>query len=213
MASVRSLATVTDDVHTHLSLGSLNGRVCLARGNGVTLGVEEEVVDEGLHVLLHGGSGRRRDLVVLDTDGASGHLVQALVDDSERLSELLHSAEVSVVAVTVGTDGDVELNLVVGIVRLALSDIPWHTGSSKHDTGEGEVEGLLGGDDTDTPQSLDPDTVVSQHFLGLVDTVAKLSSPLVDVVKKADGNILVNTTGSDVGGVKSGTGDTLVEFL
>ena len=143
MASVWSLAAVTDDVHTHLALGSLDGRIGLTRGNGVTLGVEEEVVDKGLHVLLHGCSGRGRDLVVLNTDRATGHLVQALVDDSKGLSELLHSAEVSVVAVTIGTNGNVELDLIVGVVGLALSDIPRHTRATKHDTGEGKIQSLV----------------------------------------------------------------------
>lgn len=213
VASVWSLTTVADNVDTHLALGGLDGGVGLTRGHGVTLGVEEEVMDEGLHVLLHGSSRRGRDLVVLAADGATRHLVQALVDDAKGLSELLHAAEVSVVAVTVGADGDIKLDLVVGIVRLALSDIPWHTGATEHDTGKGEVKSLGGGNNSNTSQSLDPDTIVCQHLLGLVDTVAELSSPLVDVVKKTDRNILVNTAGAHVGGVETGTGDTLVEFL
>jgi hypothetical protein len=36
---------------------------------------------------------------------------------------------------------------------------------------------------------------------------------LVDVVEEPDGDVLRDTTGSDVGGVKTSTGDTLVEFL
>ena len=213
MASVWSLATVTDNVHTHLSLGRLNGRVCLTRGNGVTLGVEEEMVDKGLHVLFHGSSGRRRNLVVLNSDGATGHLVQALVDNSEGLAELLHSAEISIVAIAIGANRNVELDLVISVVRLALSDIPWHTRTSKHNTGEGQVQCLGSGNDTNTSQSLNPDTVVSQHLFGLVESVTKLSSPLVDVVEKTNGDILVDTTGSNIGGVKTGTRDTLIEFL
>ena len=213
VASVWSLATVRNDVHTHLTLGGLDGGVGLTRGNSVTLGVEEEVVDEGLHVLLHGGSGRRRDLVVLDTDRASGHLVEALVNDAEGLAELLHSAEVTVVAVTVGSNRNVELDLVIGIIGLVLADIKRNSRTSEHDTGKGKVQSLSSRNDTNTPQSLNPDTVVGQHLLGLVDSVAELGSPLVNVVKKTNGNILVNTTGSDVGSVETGAGNTLVEFL
>jgi len=123
LAAVRPLGAVGDDEHTHLTLGGLDGAVGLSGRNCVALGVEQEVVDESLHVLLHGSTGRRGDLVVLDLDGASGHLVQALVDDAEGLTELLHTAEVTVVAVTVDTDGDVELDLVVCVVRLGLADI------------------------------------------------------------------------------------------
>ena len=213
LAAVRPLGAVGDDENTHLTLGGLDGAVGLTRRNGVTLGVEQEVVDESLHVLLHCGAGRRSDLVVLDLDGASGHLVQALVDDAERLAELLHAAEVTVVAVTVDADGDVELDLVVGVIGLGLADIPRDTGSTEHDTREGVVEGISSADDTNTLGTADPDTVVGQKLLGLVDAVAELCGPLVDIVKKTNGKILGNTTGANVGGVKTGTRETLVEFL
>lgn len=213
LAAVRPLGAVGDDENTHLTLGGLDGAVGLTRRNGVTLGVEQEVVDESLHVLLHCGAGRRSDLVVLDLDGASGHLVQALVDDAERLAELLHAAEVTVVAVTVDADGDVELDLVVGVIGLGLADIPRDTGSTEHDTREGVVEGISSADDTNTLGTADPDTVVGQELLSLVNAVTELGGPLVDVVKKTNGKILGNATGADVGSVKTGTRDTLVEFL
>lgn len=213
MASIRTLATVANNVHAHLSLRGLDNGVGLAGGDGITLGVQEEVVDESLHVLLHGGTGRRGDLVVLDADGTAGHLVQALVDNAERLAELLHSAQVAVVAVAVLTNGNVEFDLVVGIVGLALSDIPRNARASQHHTGERQVESLGSGNDTNASQSLDPDTVVSKHFLRLVNTVTELGGPLVDVVKDTNGDILVNTTGPNVGSVETGTRDTLVEFL
>ena len=213
MAPVGTLAAVTDNVDTHLALGSPDSRVGITGRDGVALGVEKEVVDEGLHVLLHGGTGRRGDLVVLDTDRTSGHLLQALVDDAQRLTELLHADEVSVVAVAIGTNGHIKLDLIVGIIGLALSDIPRNTRSTQHGAGEGEVQSLGGRNDTNTPQSLNPDTVVRKHLLGLIDTVAELGSPLVDVIKKTNGDILVNTTGADIGSVETGTGDSLVEFL
>lgn len=213
LAAVGSLATVTDQEHTHLTLGSLNGGVGLTRGNGVTLGEQKEVVDQGLHVLLHGRTGRRRDLVVLNADRTSGHLVQALVDNAEGLAEFLHTAEITVVAVTVDTDGHVELNLVVGIVRLGLTDIPGDTGTTQHDTSETHVESIGSLDDTNTLGSGLPDTVIREQFLGLVNAVTELSGPLVDIVEETKGQILRHTTRADVGSVETGTGDTLVEFL
>ena len=213
LAPVRPLAAVRDKENTHLALGRLDGAVSLSRRDCVALGVEQEVVDESLHVLLHCGARRRGDLVVLDLDGTSGHFVQALVDDAEGLAELLHAAEVTVVAVTVDADGDVELDLVVGVIGLGLADIPRDTGSTEHDTREGVVEGISSADDTNTLGTADPDTVVGQELLGLVNAVTELGGPLVDVVKKTNGKILGNTTGANVGGVKTGTRDTLVEFL
>ena len=191
LAPVRPLAAITDHVHTHLALGRLNSAVCLARGDSVALGVKQEVVDKRLHVLLHGGTRRWRNLVVLDLDGAGRHLVQALVDDAERLAELLHAAQVAVVAVAVDADGNVEFDLVVGVVGLRLADVPWYAGSSKHDTREGVVEGIGGRDDADALGSADPDSVVCEKLFGFVDAVAELSCPLVDVVEESEGKVLV----------------------
>jgi hypothetical protein len=213
LAAVRTLAAITNQEDTHLTLRGLNGGVSLARGHRVTLSEEQEVVDQSLHVLLHGGTGRGRDLVVLDTDGALGHLVQALVDNAKGLTELLHTAEVTVVAVTVDTDGDIELNLVIGVVRLGLTNIPWHTGTTEHDTSEAHVESITGVDNTDTLSTLLPDTVVCEKLLGLIDTVTELGGPLVDIVEQTQGNILRDTTGTDVGGVETSTGNTFIEFL
>ena len=213
LAAVRPLGAVGDDEDTHLTLGGFNSAIGLTRGNGVTLRVEQEVVNESLHVLLHCGAGRRGDLVVLDLDGTSRHLVQALVDNAKGLAELLHAAEVTVVAVTVDTNRDVELDLVVGIIRLGLADVPGDTGTTEHDTREGVVEGISSADDTNTLGTADPDTVVGQELLSLVNAVTELGGPLVDVVKKTNGKILGNATGADVGSVKTGTRDTLVEFL
>jgi hypothetical protein len=170
-------------------------------------------VDEGFHVLLHGGTGRGRDLVVLHTDGTSRHLVKTLVNNAEGLTELLHAAKVTIIAVTVDTDGNIELNLVVSIIRLRLADIVWNTGATEHNTSETHVERIGGVDNTDTLGSGFPDTVIREQLLGFVDAVTELSGPLVNVVQKTKRNILRDTTGANISSVETGTGDTLVEFL
>lgn len=75
LASVWAFTAITDDKHSHLTLGGFNGRVCFARRNGVTLGEQEEVVDKSFHVFLHGGAGRGADLVVFNLDRPGRHLV------------------------------------------------------------------------------------------------------------------------------------------
>jgi hypothetical protein len=213
LATVGSLAAVTDKEDSHFTLGGLNGGVGLTRRDGVSLGEEKEVVDQSLHILLHGGTGRGRDLVVFDTDRTSGHLVQALVNDAQGLAELLHTAKVTVVAVTVDTNGNVELNLIVGIVGLRLADIPRDTRTTEHNTSETHVEGVSRGDNTNTLSSGLPDTVICKQLLGLVNAVAELGGPLVDIVEKAKGKVLRYTTRADICSVQTGTGDTLVELL
>ena len=135
------------------------------------------------------------------------------MDDAEGLAELLHAAEVAVVAVAVDPDGHVEFHLVVRVVRLALADVPGHAAAAQHDAREGVVEGVGGGDDADALGPAFPDSVVCEEFFGFVDPVAELGRPLVDVVEEAEGEILVNAAGADVGCMKTRSRDTFVEFL
>ena len=58
LTPIRPLAAVADDEDAHLALGRLDRAVRLPRRDGVALGEEQKVVDEGLHVLLHRGAGR-----------------------------------------------------------------------------------------------------------------------------------------------------------
>ena len=69
------------------------------------------MVDKGLHALLHGGTRRRNELVIVHLDRTGRHLVQTLVDDTKRLAEFLDTAEVTIIAIAVLAHGDVELNL------------------------------------------------------------------------------------------------------
>lgn len=132
---------------------------------------------------------------------------------AERLAEFFHTAKVPVVAVAILSSRNVKLDLVVSVIWLSLADIPWNTGATQHDTGEGVVESILGLDNADVLCSLLPDTVVGEELLNFIDTVAKLGGPLVNVVQETDWEILADTTGTNVGGVKTSARDTLIEFL
>jgi len=67
-----------NEIDPHLSFGSFNGRVSLARRNRVALAEKLEMVDERLHALLHRSTGRRHKLVVINADCTLRDLVQTL---------------------------------------------------------------------------------------------------------------------------------------
>jgi hypothetical protein len=67
-----------NEVDSHLSLRSFDGRVSLTRWDGVALAEELEVVDERFHAFLHRGTRWRHELVVVDADGTLRDLVQTL---------------------------------------------------------------------------------------------------------------------------------------
>lgn len=197
-ASVRSFASVTDQIDAHFPLRSLDGCVRVAGGHSVSLGEEKEVMDEGFHVLLHSCPRRWRDLVVFDFDRSSGHLVQALVDNAKRLSELLHAAQIAVVAVAILADGNVKLDLVVCVVGLTLPDIPGHARTAQHDTREGVIEGIRGRDHTNPLRPANPNTVVCQELFGFIDAITKLSGPRIDIVQETERNICLDTTRTNI---------------
>jgi hypothetical protein len=58
-----------------------------------------------------------------------------------------------------------------------------------------------------------PNSVIREHLLGFVDAVTKLCCPLIDVVEKADWQVLMDTSRTNISGVESRTGDTLIELL
>jgi len=60
----------------------------------LTLCEEQEVMNQGFHVFLHGGTRRRRDLVIFRSNWSWWHLVQTLMNDTQRLTEFLHAAQV-----------------------------------------------------------------------------------------------------------------------
>lgn len=70
-----------------------------------------EVVDQTLHALLHHSTGWWCELMIVNLDNTSGHLVKTLANDSQTLSHLLDTAEVAVVAVTVLANRDIEFDL------------------------------------------------------------------------------------------------------
>ena len=213
LAPIRPLTAIANHIHAHLPLGRLDGRIRLPGRDGVALSKQQKMVNQRLHILLHRRAGRGRDFIILDAHGARGHLVQALMDDAQALAELLHAAQVPIIAVAVDAHRDIELHLAVGVVRRALANVPRHAGAAQHDAREAVVERVGGGDDADVLGAPDPDPVVGEELLGLVDAVAELGGPLVDVVEEAEGDVGVHAAGADVGGVEAGAGDALVEFL
>ncbi len=213
LAPVGPLAAVADDKDSHFALRGFDGTVGFSWGDGVAFCEEEEVVDQGLHILLHRRSRWRGDFVVLHPDGARWHLVQALMNNSQALPKFLHSAKISIITIPIHTNRHIKFDLIIRIIRLALPYIPRYPRAAQHDATETIIESIGGGDNADVLGPTFPDAVVSEEFFGFVDAVAELGGPLVDVVEKAQGKVRVNAAGADICGVETGAGDALVELL
>jgi hypothetical protein len=99
------------------------------------------------------------------------------------LAKFFHPTQIAIVAVSVDADGNVKFDLVVRVVGLGFADVPGHAGAAEHDAREGVVESVCGTDNTHAFGTSDPDPVVSEQFLGLIDAVSELGRPLVDIVE------------------------------
>ena len=135
------------------------------------------------------------------------------MDNAQALAELLHPAQVAIIAIPIHAHGHIELHIPIRVIRLRFPNVPGDATAAQHHAGEGVVERVGGGDDADVLGAPDPDPVVGEEFFGFVDAVAELGRPLVDVVEEAEGEVGVHAAGADVGGVEAGAGDTLVELL
>ena len=124
MHPVRLRSTVRHQVAAHFSTGGFHGSVGFALGNVEALGENFEVVDQGLHRLVDAGPGRRGDLLVLGPEVAPRHEIQNLLDNAERLPNLVQANGVPVKGVAVSAHDDVKLDLVVGQVRLVAAQVP-----------------------------------------------------------------------------------------
>eukprot|EP01137_Pigoraptor_chileana_P034030 Opistho-2@25945 len=189
LAAVGLGCAIRHEVHTKLALRSLDRRVRSSCGNGISLRVELEVVDECLHRVLHFGPSRGGDLVVVNTDLALGHIVQALVDNAQRLPHLLTADQIAVVAVAVAADRNIKLHAVVHIVGLRLADVPGDTRCAQHGATEAPVHCLLCGHNTNIDETLLPDAVACEKFFSFVNARAELLNKLVNVLHEADGHV------------------------
>ena len=99
-----------------------------------------------------------------------------------RISATRH--EIAVVAVAIHADRHLEVDAVVGRVRLLLAQVPGNARPAQHRAGEAELQRALGRDDADVDGALLPDPVVGQQRLVLVDAGREAAGEVLDEVEQ-----------------------------
>src|SRR5829696_6842651 len=154
--AVRAARAVRDEVTADLALRALDGVVVVA-GRGLD------------------------DLRDLGVDGAVGQPLQGLLDDAARLAHLLDSDEVAVVGVAVLADGHVEVEVGVGRVGARLAYVPRDARAAQGGAGEPDGDGVRGRDDADADGAAEPDAVLREQRLVLVDAGREVVDELLHV--------------------------------
>ena len=106
---------------------------------------------------------------IITGPGIGPQPVDALVDDAVRLAHLLDAHQITVVAIAVEADRDVEVHAVVDLVGLLLAQIPFDARAAQHGPGEAELQRALRAHHADVDRALLPDAVVGEQRLVLVD--------------------------------------------
>ena len=126
------------DEAPQLAAWGLDRVVHLARRDAEALGDELEMVDQRLHRGRQLVPRRQRELAVLGDVRSPRQPVERLLDDLHRLVHLRHSAREAVVVVAHGAHRDLELEVLVGAVRVGLAQVPRVAGGAQQWAGHPE---------------------------------------------------------------------------
>jgi hypothetical protein len=153
------------------------------------------MVDQSLHRLIDASPGRWRDLAVIHPVVTFGHRVHDLFHDLERLPDLLDADPVAVVDVTSGAHRDLELVEVDPGVREGFAEVPPHPGGAQGGAGDRLGYGLFGRYDAYPLGSGDPDRVLSQQVVVLVDPARQVVEDGGDIVLPSRSQIRSHAAG------------------
>ena len=99
----------------------------------------------------------------------SGHAIERLLADLDRLAHLLHADDVAGPDVAVVGDRHLELELLVAGVGHVAAQVPVDAARAQRRSGDAERDGVCGGEVADALEAADPDGIAGEQVLVLVD--------------------------------------------
>src|SRR5215475_1877559 len=148
--AVRDRAPVAYKIVAVVAFGGLDGSQCFAYRHHRSPAHAQEVRDQRFDVVhravLHWGSSPR----VIRFIGTLRHMVHALLDNPQALAHLLDAHRSAVVTVAHPPGRDVELELIISRVGLALTKVPFKSACTQVGTVNAPLNGLIHSEATDT---------------------------------------------------------------
>ncbi len=173
-------------------------------------------MDERFHRTLHLAALRRHDLVIGIGDRTYAFLaeqkINALAHDAGRLAHFFHTDQVTVIAVTVLTDRNIEFHFVVAFIRLRLAQIPCCTRTTNHDAREAPCPSIIKRNNTDIDVTLFKNAVWRNQIVEIGKRgIEERIDPLADIFHKLIRQILMNTTWTEISCVHTCTTSAFIE--
>ncbi len=160
--------------------------VSFARRHVESFSEELEVMNQLFHVGFHVNPRRWRNLVVgcHHRTAVVAQPFYALLDNPVGLAHFFNPHQVTVIAIAVLADRDIEVEQVIHFVRLLLAQIPLNAGTAQHRAGKAHRLGALWRYHTDADQTLFPDTVIGQQSLVLIHVFRETHGEIFDEVQQ-----------------------------
>ena len=231
------VGAVGNQVDAKLAFRVFDGSIHLTRRQAVTFREQFEMVDQRLHVVLHGCAPGRDQFVVVDDDRARvvAQPVHTLPDNGIGLAHLFHPHQIAIVTVSVLADRDGKIQLLVHFIGLFSAQVPLHPRTAQHGAGKTQRDGPFRFDHTDAHGALLPDAVIGEQGFIFINTRREMLGERGNKVQQrtlagfihlrhfrpgaVGGDLIVrhfrrqvpvHTTGSVVGGVHPGARYRLV---
>ena len=163
------LRAVRHDVAAVLATRPFDRDVRLTGRHGEALRVDQEVLNQRLHLGVDLVLRRRHDAAILDAPLADRRdALERLAADLDALPHLRHAHQVAVVDVAVAGADDIEVERVVARIREGATHVVVAAGGTGDRAVEAPVIAILQRDDADTARAIEPDRVLGDQRLVLV---------------------------------------------
>src|SRR3546814_11473273 len=103
-------------------------------------GIKLEVMDEGLHRLLHLATPWRHNLAVEASNRPFRHLLEALLHDLRRLAHFFNANHEAIITVAIRADGDFQVHATLNTVWLRRPTYTGNAGYADQSTGKHTIK-------------------------------------------------------------------------
>ena len=211
--TVGSAAAFAVDVEAEFAFGVFGSEIDFAGRCFNAFGMEDEVVDEFLHLCQHGSLRRWVVFWVVDEPVAAGHFVADLADDADALFDFFDSDEVAVVAIADAADGDVEVVLFVTEVGLLFAKVVVHAAGAEVRAAEPVGDGVFFGDEADVFGAVHKDAIAGEKAVGFIDDREDFVAEFADCIQEAVGEVADHSADAGPARCEAGAGHLFHEVV
>src|SRR5450755_4529902 len=173
MDTIRVGSAIADHVIAHFAARRFDGLVHLARRHTEAFRHNLEVIDERLHLGLHLFTVRQNYVRRIRRPAAARHAFERLFHDARALPHFLNAHLVARIDIAFGLGRNLEIELLVAGIGLALARIVLQARRPQHGSGNTQVQHVFYRHVADAARAPNPNTIIRQQLFILVHFARK----------------------------------------